>query len=341
VSEDRDRRRFDVIDDADRLHRPAVVRRLTYEELALPGPAFRDTRHLVPIESVRAGDEQVFAARGRRGPGEPVLDLDLLADYPSVRSVVASTTVRARRPLPQVDELLLFGQTMVPDSGTLGSLPGLERLWAGWAPGGRLDVAALPEGLRALGVCRHNLAAGSEAAPRFAELTRFTGLRHLALNDCWPRDSVAPLAGLPALVRLRADAPSGWSALRACTALEDVSAIGPRIANLRALRAWTRLRTLTLTGGAVRELAGVEAFAALERVRLVMLTVTDLAPLAGLPRLADVELVGLQRVHDLASAHCRRCAGSSSRAPAESTGTSCTSTPCGRSPPRRRWRRSC
>ena len=292
MSEDRDRGRFDAIDDADRLRRPAVVQRLTFDELALPGPAFRDTRHLVPIESVRAGDEQVFAARGQRGSGEPVIDLDPLADHPSVRSVVASTTVRARRPLPQVDELLLFGQTVVPDSETLRNLPGLEQLWAGWAPGGPFDVAALPDGLRALGVCRHNLPAGSEAAPRFAELTRFAGLRHLALNHCWPGDSVAPLAGLPALVRLRADAPSGWSALRACPALEDVSAIGPRMANLRALRTWTRLRTLTLTGASVRALAGMEAFAALERLRLVMLTVTDLAPLAELPALRRVVAFG-------------------------------------------------
>ena len=292
MSEDRDRGRFDAIDDADRLRRPAVVQRLTFDELALPGPAFRDTRHLVPIESVRAGDEQVFAARGQRGSGEPVIDLDPLADHPSVRSVVASTTVRARRPLPQVDELLLFGQTVVPDSETLRNLPGLEQLWAGWAPGGPFDVAALPDGLRALGVCRHNLPAGSEAAPRFAELTRFAGLRHLALNHCWPGDSVAPLAGLPALVRFRTDAPSGWSALRACPALEDVSAIGPRMANLRALRTWTRLRTLTLTGASVRALAGMEAFAALERLRLVMLTVTDLAPLAELPALRRVVAFG-------------------------------------------------
>ncbi|TMB42563.1 MAG: hypothetical protein E6J55_15615 [Deltaproteobacteria bacterium] len=180
----------------------------------------------------------------------------------------------------------------MPDSETLRSLPGLERLWAGWAPGGPFDVAALPEGVRALGVCRHNLPAASEAAPRFAELTRFAGLHHLALNHCWPGDSVAPLAGLPALVRLRADAPSGWSALRACPALEDVSAIGPRMANLRAMRTWTRLRTLTLTGGGVRPLAGMEAFAALERLRLVMLTVTDLAPLAELPALRRVVAFG-------------------------------------------------
>src|SRR5437764_10559299 len=217
----------------------------------------------------------------------------------STRSPTTRRSARRRvdhrpgSPAPShVDELLLLGQTVVPDSETLRSLPGLERLWAGWAPGGPFDVAALPEGVRALGVCRHNLPAASEAAPRFAELTRFAGLHHLALNHCWPGDSVAPLAGLPALVRLRADAPSGWSALRACPALEDVSAIGPRMANLRAMRTWTRLRTLTLTGGGVRPLAGMEAFAALERLRLVMLTVTDLAPLAELPALRRVVAFG-------------------------------------------------
>src|SRR5206468_11587355 len=118
---------------------------------------------------------------------------------------------RPGSPAPaRVGGRLLAGRTVVPGWGTVRSRPGVERLWAGWAPGGPFDVAALPEGVRALGVCRHNLPAASEAAPRFAELTRFAGLHHLALNHCWPGDSVAPLAGLPALVRLRADAPSAW-----------------------------------------------------------------------------------------------------------------------------------
>src|SRR5207237_1156965 len=57
----------------------------------------------------------------------------------------------------------------------------------------------------------------------------------------------------------------------------------------------------TLCGAAaVRRSASPGAQPLLARLRLVMLTVTVLAPLAGLPRLADVELVGLQRVPDLA-----------------------------------------
>jgi hypothetical protein len=316
--------RYDKLDDAERRQRPTTVRPLTFDDLATPGPTFRNSRHLVPIESVQPGDEQVFAARGARlrgsgaghgvpttnQPGvrekpplrfaEPVIDLDLLSDNPTVRSIVASTTVRARTPLPRIAELLLFGHTPLPDAQTLRNLPSLVRLWAGWAPGKpALALDALPEGLEALGLCRHSLGWGKSASPRFAELTRFSNLRMLTLNDCWPQDTIAALAGLAQLVRLRSNAPLGWSALRACTALEDVAAIRPRLASLRSLKTWTHLRRLTLTGSGVRNLAGMEAFTRLEDLRLVMLTVDDLSPLAGLPGLADIALAGLSQAHDL------------------------------------------
>jgi hypothetical protein len=142
-------------------------------------------------------------------------------------------------------------------------------------------------------------ASPSDGACRFAELARFAGLRHLELNDCWPQDSVAALASLHRVERLRADAPSGWSALRTCVALRWVSAIGPRIASLRPLKTWEHLRQLTLTGSGIGALAGMDAFSALERLRLVMLKISDLAPLRGLPRLIDVELTGLNRVRDI------------------------------------------
>ena len=83
--DDGDRPRYDKLDDADRRRRPETVRRLTFEELAAPGPTFRDTRYLVPIESVEAGDAQVLAARSARF-GEPIIDLDPLAAFPTVRS---------------------------------------------------------------------------------------------------------------------------------------------------------------------------------------------------------------------------------------------------------------
>ena len=295
-------RRGFMLDEAERRQRPASIRPLTFDELTKPGPTFRNTQYLVPIESVQEGDDQVFAARAKGAPqGEPVIDLDTLADYPTIRSIVASTTVRAGRPLPGISEVLLFGTTPVPDERTFRNLPNLVRLWAGWAPGKPpLALDALPDALEALGVCRHSLGWGQQPSPRFADLTRLCHLRMLSLNQCWPMDTVAPLAGLADLVQLRCDAPAGWSALRTCTALEDVAAAGPRLANLRALRTWTRLRRLTLTGGGVRSLSGMEAFAELEALRLVMLTVDDLAPIAGLTRLADVELTGLSHVHRLA-----------------------------------------
>ncbi|HEY0782027.1 MAG TPA: hypothetical protein VGE98_06230 [Thermoanaerobaculia bacterium] len=242
---------------------------------------------------MQLGDEQVFAARLPDCRSEPVINLDPLVAFPSVCSVVASTTLRAGRNLPGIEELLLLDETAVPDSVTLGHLSGLRRLWAAWAPyGSRLDVGA-HAGLRGLGLHRASLVSGLE------ELADLQELQNLFLDGCLAKDSLRPLAGLVELKRLRADAPAGWSALNSLTALEEVVAIQPRLANLRALHTWTRLRALTLTGSGIRGLSGMEAFRALERLRLVMLPVDDLSPLSGLPRLAEIELTGLLRARDL------------------------------------------
>lgn len=290
------RQPVEELTEADRHRRPASVRPLAFADLARPGPRLRvDGLSLIPIESVRPGDEQVFAARLPRRPGEPVVDLTPLAGCPSVRSVVASTIVVASRPLPQIAELLLLDRTLVPDARTLASLPGLERLWAGWAPSDRrLAVGALPAGrLRELGAHRAALPGGP------AELAPLTGLRRLFLDGCWPKDSLEPLAGMVHLVSLRANAPGGWSKLRGLTALEEVVAIEPRLANLRAFSAWTRLRDLMITGTGVQRLAGLEAFGGLERLRLVALRIDDLEALTGLSHLAAIELTGLTHLHDL------------------------------------------
>ena len=284
------------LDEAGRQRRPAASGRITFDDLAAPVPTGRvDGGRLIPIESVQAGDEQVFAARLPHGSGELVIDLDRLAEFPSVRSVVASTTVRAGRSLPQIEELLLFSRTPVPDAKTLQSLSGLARFWAGRAPlNRRLAVEALPaRTLRELGVSRAALPGG------LAELSELMELRHLVLHHCIPKDGLQPLAGLTRLTRLRADAPGGWSALAACTALEEVYAIRPRLSNLRAFRAWTRLKSLVLTGAGVRGLDGMEAFAGLERLKLIALKVDDLSPLANLSRLTELELSGLERLKDL------------------------------------------
>jgi hypothetical protein len=253
----------------------------------------------VPIESVRPGDEQVLAARGPDRADEPPIDLEPLADCPSVHSIVSSTTLRLRRPLQHITELLVLSRVRVPDAETLGHLPSLERLWVGWAAGGQwLDVRAVSAGLRSLAVCRHNLNI-ADNLPRFAELTRFSRLEPLSFRDCWPGDSIAPLGALVHLRQLSADARSGWRALRTCTGLHEVSAITARLSNLRAFDSWRDLRGLTLTGAEVRSFAGIEAFTKLERLHAAMIAADDLAPLRGLQQLHDLRLIGLKRVRDL------------------------------------------
>src|SRR5215468_10007961 len=85
------RRLIPELSEEERRQRPSEVRPLTFEDMVSPTHHFRVVRFLVPIESVRAGDDQVFAARWPRQPRESVIDLDGLLEYPSVRSVVVSS----------------------------------------------------------------------------------------------------------------------------------------------------------------------------------------------------------------------------------------------------------
>ncbi|HTI38961.1 MAG TPA: hypothetical protein VL484_15455 [Vicinamibacterales bacterium] len=283
-------RRYGALDDEERSQRPASIRPLSFEELTTPGPQFRDTSGVVPIESVRTGDTQVLAARGVRTDANHAIDLDVLADFPSVTSVVATTLVRAARPLPTITDLLLFSGAPLPDAETIGNLPCLSRLWLTWCRGRPFDLGALPSNLQALGIASH-LVAAPKTGDRFALLQRFEHLRHLTLRYCLPKESVRSIAALTRLVTLDCDAPAGWGQLRYCAALEDVTAIQPRMANLRPLRTWTRLKRLALVSGAgLRSLDGLESFGRLERLRLVLVRGQKLSPIAHLPRLEDVSV---------------------------------------------------
>src|SRR5262245_19982669 len=150
-------RRYGVLEDVERGVRPETVRRLTFEDVSAPGPAFRDTSGIVPIESVRDGDAQVLAARSPHSLPEHLIDLDALRSYSSVTSVVATSRVQAREELPQITDLLLFGGTPLPDDNTFRSLPRLERVWLTWAQREPFDLASLPSSLQALGMARHHL----------------------------------------------------------------------------------------------------------------------------------------------------------------------------------------
>jgi hypothetical protein len=287
--------------------RPAEIRTLTFDDMErAPRGGIARAENIVPLECVEPGDVQVRVGGLRRYGNQAPVDIDRLADFPSVSSVYALCSVRLRRPLPHVQELL--ATATAPDAETLRNLPNLERLYSGWLIRSRatvLDPTALPASLEALSVARHSLAGGwekktpADGPVRFADLLRLTGLRRLRLRHCWPGDSVAPLAALTSLTHLDCDAPNGWSALRTLTALEDVVAVRPSVANLKALRSWTRLRSLTLGNAGVKSLAGIEAFRELERLTLFLLRLSDLSPLAGLPRLDGVILRGLTKVNDL------------------------------------------
>jgi hypothetical protein len=285
--------------------RPSVIRHLSYDDLDRPVRAVARAEDIVPIELVEPGDVQVRVGSRRDHRHEPV-DLDRLADFPSVRSVYALRPVRARRPLPNIEELLT--SMLPPDGETLRNLPNLKRLHSARfirSTATRLDPSALPASLEALNVARHSLAGGwdkkmpADGPPRFADLLHLTSLRRLTLRDCWPGDSVAPLAGLTSLVLLDCDAPNGWSKLGTLTALEAVTAVRPQVANLKALRTWTRLRSLTLGNAGVKSLAGIEAFHRLERLTLFLVRVGDLSPIAGLSRLAEIVMRGPTNVKDL------------------------------------------
>ncbi len=290
-----------ALDEPGRRRRPARAQRVTFAALAARSTDL-DPDRLIPFEAARTGDEQVLAAAAPRGQPERVIDLAPLAAMPSIDSIVASAIVSVRRSLPQIRELLLVGAgtKSLPDPETLRDLPGLETLWAGQGPYVRpLDVESLPaDAMRELSVERALLRkAGAGAGPE--ALARFSGLRHLVIEGGYPRDSMAPLAGLTELVRLRASVPGGWTAMAASTRLEEVEAFRPRLKDLRRLRTWTRLRRLTISMGGLESLAGAEAFERLEALTLVDLRLDDLGPLHGLPALAEVRLVALGRVHDL------------------------------------------
>jgi hypothetical protein len=291
----------DVLDDHGRSRRPSELRRLTFDDVVDAGGSMlvRGYARIVPIESVQPGDEQVFAARAPRPAIGPLIDLDVLAQYPTVRSVVASTSVRTARALPSVSELLLTGvlSCPLPDPETLANLPALETLWATWALRTHRLILGNDQAarLRRLGIARYLLPGDNP----IGSLSAYVGLRQLELKDCLRTESVAPLAALTELTRLSADAGGGWNQLAACSQLESVSAFRPRIKDLRRLNTWRRLHHLVLSMGPMETLDGMEAFENLESLALRALRIDSVAQLAGLGNLRDVYLQYLGNLHDI------------------------------------------
>src|SRR4051812_35890645 len=95
-----------------RLERPAPAFRYTFEHFVhgfsrqADGSPASNQLTVVPIEAVAVGDVQVLAACEQGKAGTLVIDLDMLADFPTVESVVVSTRIRASREIPNIRELL-------------------------------------------------------------------------------------------------------------------------------------------------------------------------------------------------------------------------------------------
>jgi hypothetical protein len=290
-----------ALDGLQRRQRPEQPQRVTFAALADRRTTF-DPARLIPIESLRPGDEQALVAEAPSGHEPLVVELVPHVESSALSSIVASAMIHAVEPLPWLRELLLVGAASrkVPDPETLRNLPRLETLWAGQGPyANALHVESLPaDVLRHLAIERALLRLkGGPAGPD--ALVRFGHLRHLVLNGAYPTDSLAPLAALTELVALRADARIGWPALAGCAKLEDVEAYRARLTDLRPLRTWTRLRRLTVSMGGLTSLEGIAAFEALDRLTLIALRLDRLSGLSGLPRLEELRLIHLRRLHDL------------------------------------------
>ena len=275
----------------ERSKRPESVFRYTFEHFRdklwllrkdLPDPRVLS---IVPIEAVAAGDKQVLAAQELAGKlATPVIDLDVLADFPSVESVVASTLVQAARDLPNIREVLMCGHSPLPEAATLRHLTGIEALWAAiFNSAVRLDLEGLPAGqMRKLAVNRWY-------TKSLAPLERMTNLEMLHLDVF--RDPLDAVSRMPKLRYLHVKGPAkGWAKLRECRMLVKASFIDVQIANLRRWNTWSRLRSFTLSGRGVKSLAGLERMEQLEELTLLNLKTDDLSPLRELPHLTKLTL---------------------------------------------------
>lgn len=271
-----------------RLIRPARLFRYRFEHFArrffipkgMPG---RGEHCVIPIEAAVSGDEQVLAAAERGSRGKLVINLDRLAEIPSVQSVIACTQVEAGRDQPELRELLINdSQGFLPQPELLTHLSGLQSLYAYTMNSDmKLNLDALPaEQMRELAFTRWHVKS-------IAPLERMTGLVRLKVDLF--REPLEAIAGMAGLRFLSVKGPArGWAKLRQCTILEEASFVDVEMANLRRWNTWKSLRTLGLTGRGLKSLAGLEASEQLQKLFLINLGMDDLSPLRDLAGLESL-----------------------------------------------------
>ena len=283
-----------------RLERPTTVFRYTFEHFTqgLWRKADRwralNQSSLVPIEAVATGDKQVLAACELGKVSTPVIDIDVLAEFPGVESIVASTRLSASRQLPNIRELLFPSGTSFPDATTLRHFTGLEALYTTFGSDVKLDLDAIPlQQMRKIAVNRW-------LTKNLAPLEKMTGLEQFKAELF--RDVLDPVARMTGLKYLSIIGPAkGWAKLRECTLLEEAHLINVQIANLRRWNTWKRLRHLTLSGRGVKSLDGLQSIEQLEHLTLLNLSMQDLSPLRELSHLTELTLRMPAKGVDLAS----------------------------------------
>lgn len=275
----------------ERQQRPESLVRFTFEDFLERFRRGRDgllrftARSMVPIEAVAPGDTQVLAAQVISGAiGTPLIDLDVLAGFPSVESVIASTRVQATRDLPNVRELLMCGYGSLPETVTLRHLTGLEALYAAtFHSSVKLDLESLPAAQM------RKIALNRWSTKELSPLERMTNLEKLHIKLF--REPLDPISKMTKLRYAWIQGPAkGWAKLRDCAMLEEACFIDVQIANLRRWNTFSRLRSLILSGRGVKSLVGLEQCEQLEKLTLLNLRMDDLSPLRELTHLKTLIL---------------------------------------------------
>jgi hypothetical protein len=286
---------------AARLVRASEIRRIRFDDfLEGPGPqgrrrTAREALPVVPIEAVAPGDNQVFAAREPGKVNSPIIDLDVLAEFPSVESIIGSTRVRTARELPAIREVLMIGHQLSIDTATLAKLSGIESLYIPHLVRDKtLDLGCLPaSSMRQLAIWRWDV-------DSLAPLAKMTALRQLDVTLF--HESLELLSKMHDLTFLRVLGPAkGWASLRECTQLETASLIDIQMANLKRWNTWNSLRAVCLGGRGLKSLSGIGAWQQLESLHLLNFRTGDLSPLCDLTRLTEVTCRMPDRSLDLAS----------------------------------------
>lgn len=284
-------------DDGESVGRPERVRDVSFEDVWF-GRWLDLAGGVVPLEQLRAGDRQVGIFMPLRSLDPPPVELDRLAGYPSVRSVVGFGPVVLRTPLPAVEELYVD----VADEETLANLPNLRRAIVSFPYRSRDDPSAVFS-LDDLSVVSPKIVDLLCHVEMFGSVERLVetlpALERLQIGGLFDR-SAAPLAALSELRWLGTDAAKGLAKLGPLRKLESVSldVEGRRFSGLRAFEGWGRLQRLRISGRGLKSIDGMEHFVSLESLFLYRTGVVDLSPLAGLARLADVRLDHPDRVGD-------------------------------------------